>query len=89
MQVFAERKENMSGVVGAIIDTLVEIAGGFGQVLAAVFQGISGIFVEPATTAGGEPTLSFVGTLLLISVGSSLLFWGFNFIKNLISKKAK
>ena len=79
----------MNGIVTAIIDTLVEIAGGFGQVLAAVFEGISGIFMTPATTADGTATLSFVGTLLLISVGSSLLFWGFNFIKNLISKKTK
>lgn len=77
------------GILNAIFDALTEIVGGFGQVLASIFTSISDIFVTPATTADGDATLSFIGILLLISVGSSLLFWGFNFVKNLISKSPK
>ena len=77
------------GILTAIFNTLSEIVGGFGKVLASIFTSISDIFVTPATTADGEATLSFIGILLLISVGSSLLFWGFNFVKNLISKSPK
>lgn len=77
------------GILNAIFDALNDIVGGFGQVLSSIFTSISEIFVTPATTTDGTATLSFIGILLLISVGSSLLFWGFNFVKNLISKSPK
>ena len=69
-------------MVQAIMDTLSSIVESFGGVLGKVFTGITSIFY----TAEGGGQLTFLGIILLISVGASLVYWGFKLITSLISR---
>lgn len=69
-------------MVQAIMDTLSSIVESFGGVLGKVFTGITSIFY----TADNGGQLTFLGIILLISVGASLVYWGFKLIQSLISK---
>ena len=69
-------------MVQAIMDTLSSIVESFGGVLGKVFTGITSIFYN----ADGGGQLTFLGIILLISVGASLVYWGFKLIQSLISK---
>lgn len=64
------------------MDTLSSIVESFGGVLGKVFTGITSIFY----TADNGGQLTFLGIILLISVGASLVYWGFKLIQSLISK---
>lgn len=68
-------------MVQAIMDTLTSIVQSFGGVLAKVFTSITSIFYD--TT---ENQLTFLGIILLIGVGASLVYWGFKLIQGLLSK---
>ena len=69
-------------MVQAIMDTLTSIVESFGGVLAKVFTSITSIFYD--STGGGQ--LTFLGIILLIGVGASLVYWGFKLIQGLLSK---
>ena len=69
-------------MVQAIMDTLSSIVESFGGVLGKVFTGITSIFY----TAEGGGQLTFLGIIMLISVGASLVYWGFKLITSLISR---
>ena len=69
-------------MVQAIMDTLSSIVESFGGVLGKVFTGITSIFYT--AESGGQ--LTFLGIILLISVGASLVYWGFKLIQSLITK---
>ena len=64
------------------MDTLSSIVESFGGVLGKVFTGITSIFYT--SESGGQ--LTFLGIILLISVGASLVYWGFKLIQSLITK---
>ena len=72
-------------MIDAIMTTLSTIVENFGNVLGKVFNGVTSIFYTPgASGAAGE--LTFLGIILLISVGASLVYWAFKLITSLISK---
>ena len=71
-------------MVEAIMSTLSSVVESFGGVLGKVFTGITSIFYTQA--AEGQGKLTFLGIILLISVGASLVYWGFKLITSLISK---
>lgn len=72
-------------MIEAIMSTLSSVAESFGGVLGKVFNGITSIFYTPgASGAAGE--LTFLGVILLVGVGASLVYWGFKLIQSLISK---
>ena len=72
-------------MIDAIMSTLSTIVENFGNVLGKVFNGVTSIFYTPgASGAAGE--LTFLGIILLISVGASLVYWAFKLITSLISK---
>lgn len=72
-------------MIEAIMSTLSSVVESFGGVLGKVFNGITSIFYNPgASGAAGE--LTFLGVILLISVGASLVYWGFKLIQSLITK---
>ena len=71
-------------MIDAIMSTLSTIVENFGNVLGKVFNGITSIFYTQA--AEGQGQLTFLGIILLISVGASLVYWGFKLITSLISK---
>ena len=72
-------------MIDAIMSTLSTIVENFGNVLGKVFNGVTSIFYA-AGAEGGSGQLTFLGIILLISVGASLVYWGFKLITSLISK---
>lgn len=68
-------------MIEAIMSTLSSVVESFGGVLGKVFTGITSIFYDGS---GGQ--LTFLGIILLISVGASLVYWGFKLISSLITK---
>lgn len=58
-------------IVGSVINSLV-------NALIEAVSGITPMFYEP------ETGFTFVGVLLLIGLGFTLVFWAFRFIRNLI-----
>ena len=71
-------------MIEAIMSTLSSVVESFGGVLGKVFNGVTSIFYTQA--AEGQGKLTFLGIILLISVGASLVYWGFKLITSLISK---
>ena len=71
-------------MIDAIMTTLSTIVENFGNVLGKVFNGVTSIFYTQA--AEGQGQLTFLGIILLISVGASLVYWGFKLITSLISR---
>lgn len=59
-------------IVGSVITSLIN----------ALVQAVSGI----TTIFYDEGSFTFVGTLLLIGLGFTLVFWAFRFIRNLIRR---
>ena len=72
-------------MIDAIMSTLSTIVENFGNVLGKVFNGITSIFYT-AGASDGQGQLTFLGIILLISVGASLVYWAFKLITSLISK---
>lgn len=72
-------------MIDAIMTTLSTIVENFGNVLGKVFNGVTSIFYT-AAAEGGSGQLTFLGIILLISVGASLVYWAFKLITSLISK---
>ena len=71
-------------MIDALTSTLSTIVENSGTVLGKVFNGVTSIFYTQA--AEGQGQLTFLGSILLISVGASLVYWGFKLITSLISK---
>ena len=72
-------------MIDAIMSTLSTVVENFGNVLGKVFNGVTSIFYT-AGAEGGSGQLTFLGIILLISVGASLVYWAFKLITSLISK---
>ena len=72
-------------MIEAIMSTLSTIVESFGGVSGKVFNGITSIFYT-AGASDGQGQLTFLGIILLISVGASLVYWGFKLITRLSSK---
>ena len=72
-------------MIDAIMSTLSTVVENFGNVLGKVFNGVTSIFYT-AGASDGQGQLTFLGIILLISVGASLVYWGFKLITSLISK---
>lgn len=73
-------------MIDAIMSTLSTIVENFGNVLGKVFNGVTSIFYTAPASDGGQGQLTFLGIILLISVGASLVYWAFKLITSLISK---
>lgn len=72
-------------MIDAIMTTLSTVVENFGNVLGKVFNGVTSIFYT-AGAEGASGQLTFLGIILLISVGASLVYWAFKLITSLISK---
>lgn len=60
-------------IVSSVISSLVDA-------LISAVNGITALFYEP------ETGFTFVGTMLLIGLGFTLVFWAFRFIRGLIRR---
>ena len=70
----------MTQLVLEIFSTLEDIILSFADIIIIAVSSIVQLFYTP------EGGLTFVGTLLLIGLGMSLVFWAFRFIRNLIRR---
>lgn len=70
-------------MVSAIFQALTDIATSFVSTLTSVFQNVVALIWTPGT--GSDPgSLTVLGTLLLIAMGTGLVLWAFYFIRSLI-----
>lgn len=70
-------------MINAIFGAVGEAITAFAQAVSSSITAVAGMFVD---TSGTSPTLTTVGTLLLIAVGAGLVFWAFRLIKGLIKR---
>ena len=73
-------------MVESIFTALGSIVEQFVTLIVSIFSNVVDVFYTPAVGEGAG-SLTIVGILLLISLGSGLVIWGFNFIRNLIKVK--
>ena len=70
-------------MVSAIFDAIAEIIQDFIGCLSSLFTGVASLIYTPG--AGSDPgQLTVLGTLMLISLATGLVLWGFYFIRSLI-----
>lgn len=70
-------------MVNAIFQALSDIATSFVSTLGSVFTQVTSLIWTPGN--GSDPgSLTVLGTLLLIAMGTGLVLWAFYFIRSLI-----
>jgi len=72
-------------MVSQIFQILGEIASGFASLLVSLFNAVVSIFYIAPTGDETVGQLTIVGILALISLGTSLVIWAFNYIKRLMT----
>lgn len=70
----------MSSVITEMFQIVQEVIGELIDALINTIDGVTSLFYTPN---GG---FTFVGTLLLIGLGFTLVFWAFRFIRGLIRR---
>ena len=75
-------------MITAIFSELSSIVSAFVNMLTSLFGSVVDIFYTPGTS-GGAGSLTVVGTLALIGLGTGLVIWAFNFVRRLIRVKTK
>ena len=77
-------------MVEQIFTTLGNIATAFANLVVDLFNAVVSIFyTAPAQGESGTGTLTIVGILALIGVGTGLVIWAFNFVRRLIRIRTK
>ena len=76
-------------MVSQIFEVLGEIAQGFAGLVVDLFQAVVAIFYTAPTGSETTGSLTIVGTLALVGVGTGLVIWAFNFIRRLIRIRTK
>ena len=71
-------------IVKGIFETLGEIVTEFVTLLVSIFENVVKLFWTPAAEGATGGQLTVLGVFLLIGLGTSLVIWGFNFIRSLI-----
>lgn len=75
----------MGDLVSQIFSTLQNIVQGFLGLITSIFSSVVQVFYTAPTGSETTGSLTVVGVLALIALGSSLAIWGFNYIKRLIT----
>lgn len=75
-------------MITAIFTELSAIVSAFVTMLTSLFGSVVDIFYTPGTS-GAAGSLTVIGTLALIGLGTGLVIWAFNFVRRLIRVKTK
>lgn len=75
-------------MVSAIFNEISTIVSSFVTMLTSLFGSVTEIFYTPGTS-GGTGSLTVIGTLSLIGLGTGLVIWAFNFVRRLIRVRNK
>ena len=76
-------------MVTQIFSTLGEIASGFASLLVDLFGAVVSIFYTAPTGSETTGSLTVVGILMLIGLGTGLVIWAFKYIRSLIRVRTK
>ena len=76
-------------MVSQIFSVLGEIGQGFANLLVDLFGAVVSIFYTAPTGNETTGSLTVVGILALIALGTSLVMWAFRYIKSLIRVRTK
>lgn len=72
-----------------IVTDLFAVIGGaisnFATSLASAITSVTGMFYTPGTD-GGAGSFTFLGVLLLVTIGIGIVYWSFRLIKSLVHK---
>lgn len=71
-------------MVSAIFSELTNIVTAFVNLLVSLFDSVVNIFWTAPTSESSTGSLTMVGILMLIALGTSLVFWAIGFIRRLI-----
>ena len=75
-------------MVGSIFQVLGQIIAAFINLLVSLFESVVSIFYTAGS--GSDPgSLTMVGTLALVGLGTGLVIWAFHYIRNLIRVRTK
>ena len=76
-------------MVEQIFSTLGNIATGFANLIVSLFNAVVAIFYTAPSGSETTGSLTIVGILALIGVGTGLVIWAFNFVRRLIRIRTK
>lgn len=71
-------------MVEQIFEVLGNIANGFAGLIVDLFEAVVAIFYTAPAEGATTGSLTIVGILMLIGVGTGLVIWAFRFIRSLI-----
>lgn len=76
-------------MISSIFTELTAIINAFVTMLVSLFEKVVDIFYTAPTGGTGTGSLTVVGTLALISLGTGLVIWAFHYVKSLIRVRNK
>lgn len=76
-------------MIDQIFSVLGSIAQGFASLLVDLFGAVVSIFYTAPTGSETVGSLTVVGTLALIGIGTGLVIWAFRFIRSLIRVRTR
>lgn len=76
-------------MLSAIFEELGNVVSGFSTLITSIFSSVVQIFYTAPTGSNTTGSLTIVGTLMLVGLGSGLVIWGFHFVRNLIRLRTK
>lgn len=76
-------------MVTQIFNTLAEIVSGFVELLVSLFENVVKIFYTAPTGSETTGSLTIVGILALVGLGTGLVIWAFKYIRSLIRIRTK
>lgn len=79
----------MTNIISELFDSLSAVVNGMLDVLTSLFGGVINLFYNPATTEGGTGSFTFLGIVLLVGVGTPIVFWGLNWITGIFKRMLK
>ena len=72
-------------MISVIFEAVAEAITGFASAVGSAITSVAEMFVTQDATTHAY-SLTMLGTLLLIAVGTGLVFWGFRLIKGLVKR---
>lgn len=76
-------------MVTQIFSTLGDIATGFASLLVDLFGAVVSIFYTAPSGSETTGSLTVVGILMLIGLGTGLVIWAFKYIRSLVRVRTK
>ncbi len=68
-------------MIDAILGGVADAAAQFGTILTNAFESVSGLFVN---MSGEQPTLTMLGTVLVIAIGATVVTFGIRLLLRLL-----